>query len=142
MIDRDIVEAKFDIIERNLRFIQENYAGRQPEEIEGSYKDVQALKFSLFEIVEACIDIANHIIASERFERAESYAEMFLTLAKHHVISKELAENLARMAGFRNLLVHRYWEVSVEYIMEIVEKNLKDVEDFMAGIEEYMERKG
>ncbi len=94
------------------------------------------------DIVEAKFDIANHIIASERFERAESYAEMFLTLAKHHVISKELAENLARMARFRNLLVHRYWEISMEYIMEIVDKSLKDVEDFMAKIEEYMERKG
>lgn len=34
MIDRDIIEAKFDIIERNLKFIQENYAGMPPEEIE------------------------------------------------------------------------------------------------------------
>ena len=142
MIDRDIIEAKFDIIERNLKFIQENYAGVPPEEIEASYKDSQALKFSLFEIVEACIDIANHIIAAERFERAESYAEMFITLGKHGVIQKELAEKLAKMARFRNLLVHRYWEADMRYIMEIVENSLGDVEEFMVRIEEYMERRG
>ncbi len=142
MTDRDIIEAKFDIIERNLKFIQENYAGMPPEEIEASYKDSQALKFSLFEIVEACIDIANHIIAAERFERAERYAEMFITLGEHEVIPKELAEKLAKIARFRNLLIHRYWEVDMKYIMEIVEDSLGDVEEFMVRIEEYMERRG
>ncbi len=140
MIDRDIIEAKFDIIERNLKFIQEEYAGKSAEEIEASFKDSQALKFSLFEIVEACIDIANHIISAERFERAEEYAEMFITLGKHEVISEELAEKLARMARFRNLLVHRYWEVDMKYIMEIVEHNLEDVEEFMVMIEEYVQK--
>lgn len=113
-----------------------------PEEIEASYKDSQALKFSLFEIVEACIDIANHIIAAERFERAEGYAEMFITLGKHGVIQQELAEKLAKMARFRNLLVHRYWEADMRYIMEVVENSLGDVEEFMVRIEEYMERRG
>lgn len=70
MIDKDLIEAKFDIIERNLRFIREFYSEKTAEEIEKDYRDYQALKFSLFEIVEACIDIANHIISSQRFERA------------------------------------------------------------------------
>ena len=142
MIDRDIIEAKFDIIERNLRFIQENYAGMPPEEIEASYRDSQALKFSLFEIVEACIDVASHIIAAERFERAESYAEMFITLGKHGVIPEELAEKLAKMARFRNLIVHRYWEADMAHIMDIVENSLGDVEEFMVKVEEYLAKKG
>jgi uncharacterized protein YutE (UPF0331/DUF86 family) len=140
MIDKDIIEAKFDIIERNLKFIREEYANKSAEEIEASYKDSQALKFSLFEIIEACIDIANHIISAERFERVEEYAKMFITLGKHGVISEELAEKLARMARFRNLLVHRYWEVDMKYIMEIVEHSLEDVEEFMVRIEEYVQK--
>ncbi len=142
MIDRDIIEAKFDIIERNLKFIRDNYLGVPPEKIESSYKDSQALKFSLFEIVEACIDIANHIIAAKRFERAEEYAKMFITLGKYGVIPQELAEKLAKMARFRNLLIHRYWEVDMKYIMEIAENRLKDVERFMLRIEKYLEREG
>ncbi len=88
MIDKDIIEAKFDIIERNLKFIKENYKNKTPEEIDEDYKDYQALKFSLFEIVEACIDIANHIISAKRLERAEEYSKMFLILGKYGIISK------------------------------------------------------
>lgn len=50
MIDRDLIEGKFDIIERNLNFIRDNYSDIEPEYLENSYKDYQALKFSLFEM--------------------------------------------------------------------------------------------
>ncbi|RLJ02561.1 MAG: hypothetical protein DRP11_02900 [Candidatus Aenigmatarchaeota archaeon] len=138
MIDRDIIEAKFDIIERNLKFIRENYFHMEPEELEKDYRDYQALKFSLFEIVEACIDVANHIIASKRLERVEEYSRMFMVLGKNGIISEELAERLSRMARFRNFLIHRYSEVDAEIVMEIVRKNLDDVIEFMNQIKKFI----
>jgi uncharacterized protein YutE (UPF0331/DUF86 family) len=60
---------------------------------------------------EACIDVANHIIASIGFERVEEYSKMFEVLARNKVISGELGEKMARMAKFRNILVHRYGTV-------------------------------
>ncbi len=131
MIDKDLIEAKFDLIEKNLKFINSYYKDKTPEEIEEDYRDYQALKFSLFEIVEACIDIANHIISAKRFERAEEYATMFSILAKHGVISRELGKKLGNMARFRNFLVHRYNEIDTERIMEIVKEDLKDVVEFV-----------
>ena len=139
MIDRDLIEAKFDIIERNLHFIRSYYEGKTAEEIEEDYRDYQALKFSLFEIVEACIDIANHIIAAERFERAEEYSQMFIVLAKNNVISEKLAEKLSNMARFRNLLVHRYGEIEAERLMEIVKEDLNDVVEFVKEVKEFIE---
>lgn len=88
MIDKDIIEAKFDIVERNLKFIEEYFKGKDAEEIEKDYRDYQALKFSLFEIVEACIDVANHIIAGERLERVEEYAKMFIVLGENQYFGK------------------------------------------------------
>ena len=138
MIDKDLIEAKIDIIERNLRFIRESYGNKTAEEIEEDYRDYQALKFSLFEIVEACIDIANHIISAERFERAEEYSQMFVVLAKHNVISRELADKLSDMARFRNLLVHRYGELEAERIMEIVREDLDDVVEFVKEVKKFV----
>ena len=138
MIDKDLIEAKFDIIERNLRFIREFYSEKTAEEIEEDYRDYQALKFSLFEIVEACIDIANHIIAAKRFERAEEYARMFMVLAKNKIIPEELAEKLADMARFRNLLVHRYGELETERLVEIVKEDLNDIVEFVNKMKEFI----
>ncbi|RLF53918.1 MAG: DUF86 domain-containing protein [Thermoplasmata archaeon] len=134
MIDRDLIEGKFDIIERNLNFIKDNYSDIEPEDLENSYKDYQALKFSLFEMIEACIDIANHIISSERFRRAESYADMFKVLGENKILSENLAGKMALMARFRNFLVHRYEKLDTEKIVEIVREHLVDIEMFMEEI--------
>jgi len=134
MVDKDLIEGKFDIIERNLDFIRDNYSDIGPEDLENSYKDYQALKFSLFEMIEACIDIANHIISSERLGRAESYADMFKVLGESEIISKDLAEKLSLMARFRNLLIHRYGTLDSNRIVEIVRDHLTDIEMFMEEI--------
>lgn len=141
MIDKDIIEAKFDIVERNLKFIEEYFKGKDAEEIEKDYRDYQALKFSLFEIVEACIDVANHIIAGERLERVEEYAKMFIVLGENRIISKKLAEKLAKMAKFRNFLIHRYGKIDTEYMVEIVNERLRDIIEFMEEIRNFMKQK-
>ena len=91
-------------------------------------------------MIEACIDIANHVIAAERLERVEEYARMFVVLGKNGIISEELAENLAKMARFRNLLIHRYGEINAEYIVEILDKHLQDIIEFMEKIRKFMEK--
>jgi len=73
-LEREIIEGKFDIIDRNLRFLEEIKTLSQDQFVE-SYKDIQAAKFSLLEIMEACIDIANYIISVKSFRRAENTAK-------------------------------------------------------------------
>ena len=75
-IDNDLIQGKIDIIEKNLTFLGE-YKDVEEEEFFNSYKDIQAVKYSLLEIIEASIDVASHIIAIKGLERAENYAEMF-----------------------------------------------------------------
>ena len=87
MIDKDLIEAKFDIIETNLKFLEE-FKGKSVEDLEGCYRDLQSIKYSLFEVCGACIDVANHIIAAKNLERAEEYSKMFEVLAKNKIIGQ------------------------------------------------------
>ena len=82
-LEREIIEGKFDIIDRNVRFLDE-IKTLSPEQFVESYKDIQAAKYSLLEIMEACIDIANYIISVKGFRRAEEYSEMFKVLKEEH----------------------------------------------------------
>ena len=69
MIDTDIIESKFDIIDTNLKFLDQ-YSDKTIDDIKNSYKDIQAMKFSLFEITSI---ICNFSILSEcRFRKASS----------------------------------------------------------------------
>jgi uncharacterized protein YutE (UPF0331/DUF86 family) len=135
--EREVIEGKFDIIDRNLRFLKQMET-LSPEQFLESYKDVQAAKYSLLEIMEACIDIANYIISIKGFRRAEEYSEMFRVLKEEEVIGKELATKLEDMARFRNLLVHKYGEVDNRKVLEIIKHNLKDIEEFEKEIEKFI----
>ncbi|HIE32416.1 MAG TPA: DUF86 domain-containing protein [Methanosarcinales archaeon] len=128
-IDQDVIESKLDIIDRNLEFLDE-FGYMDSKEFLGSYKDVQAAKYSLLEIIECCIDIASHIIAVKGMGRAEEYRGMFYLLREKGVIEKNLAERLGEMAGFRNLLVHIYGDVDNEVVLEMIQSELGDVVEF------------
>jgi uncharacterized protein YutE (UPF0331/DUF86 family) len=72
-INKELINGKIDIIERNITFLN-IYKEKTEADILNNYKDVQAIKYSLFEIIEASIDIASHIISVRGLQRAESYA--------------------------------------------------------------------
>jgi len=139
-LEREVIEGKFDIIDRNLRFLEE-IKTLSPEQFVENYRDIQAAKYSLLEIMEACIDIANYVISAKGFRRAEEFSEMFKVLKEEGVIGKELATKLEDMARFMNLLVDRYGEVDNRRVLEIVKHNLKDIEEFEKEIEKLIEEK-
>ncbi len=132
-MSRDILESKIDVIMRNVRFLQE-YKTVSSEEFLRVYKDQQAAKYSLLETIEACIDIAAHIISKRGMERGESYADMFKILGNERVIDSELASRLTSMARFRNLLVHGYSKIDNLRVLQIIKERLIDIEEFVKQI--------
>jgi uncharacterized protein YutE (UPF0331/DUF86 family) len=132
-IDKELIHGKIDIIERNITFLSV-YKEKNEVVILSSYKDIQAIKYSLFEIVEACIDIASHIISVKGFQRAESYAEMFEILERKDIIEEPLSKNLANMARFRNVLVHAYAKIDNSKVLMFIKEKLIDVENFIKEI--------
>lgn len=137
-IERGIIEGKFDIVDRNVRFLEE-MKKLSPQQFMDSYRDAQAAKYSLLEIMEACIDVANYIISVKGFRRAEEYSEMFRVLREEEIIGEDLADKLEDMARFRNLLVHRYGEIDDRRVWEIINNNLKDIVEFERDIEKFLE---
>lgn len=129
-IDKDLIQDKIDVIEKNLKFLDE-YKSVEIEKFLSIYKDVQAVKYSLFEIIESCIDIASHIISVKGFERAESYAEMFEILEKNKIIESKLSRKLSDMARFRNILIHSYAKVDNSKVFTYVKEELIDVRNFI-----------
>ena len=132
MTDEELIEKKIDLINENLEYLE----GKDLKDAD--FERVQAVKYSLLESIEACLDIANHIISSEGYKRAETYGEMFEILGKEEILEEELVSGLAQMAGFRNLLLHRYGDIRHDQLQEIIEEDLNDFTDFIQQIQEFM----
>lgn len=56
---------------------------------------------------------------------------MFEVLRREGIISEQLSKNLEDMAGFRNLLVHRYGDIDIEELRDILENDMDDVREFI-----------
>jgi uncharacterized protein YutE (UPF0331/DUF86 family) len=84
--------------------------------------------------IECCIDIANHIIASEDYRFPRDNADSFTVLAERDVIPPELGEGLRGMARFRNRLVHLYGEIDDDRVYGYLQDSLEDMDRFLAAI--------
>lgn len=135
--DKSTIRAKLEIVDRNMRYLEEVNETFDPNEAD--YTLLQAVKHSLFEITEACIDIASHIVAAEGYERPPDYAGLFPVLADNGLLSATLAERLADMARFRNVLVHQYGDLDVQRLQSFIEEDLDDVTSYTAAIYEYLD---
>lgn len=125
-LDKRVIQLRVDVIERNLKELKEILKLK-----EISYRDELALKHALLESIEACVDIANHIIAVKGLRRPTDYRDVFRVLVENNIVSKRFGERLEEMASFRNVLVHRYAYVDTKKLMEIAKRDVKDVEKFV-----------
>jgi uncharacterized protein YutE (UPF0331/DUF86 family) len=95
---------------------------------------IGSAKYYLQISIECCLDVANHIIASEKLRAPKDYADTFMVIQEEGIISTELGTRLRRMAKFRNRLVHLYGEIDNDYIYEYIKGDLKDIEEYKTEI--------
>jgi uncharacterized protein YutE (UPF0331/DUF86 family) len=92
------------------------------------------VEFPLQQAIQRCTDLAAHWLADAAGHRPATSAGLFLELAQRQLLPRELAQRLAAMARFRNLLVHEYGEVDPVRVWEIVRDDLGDVDAFLAAV--------
>jgi uncharacterized protein YutE (UPF0331/DUF86 family) len=133
MISNEVINGMIDIIDENIRLIEE-IRSQGFDSFSKSFRDIQAAKHSLQESIEACLDIGNHIIAEMGFRRAEDYKDIYFVLEEEGIIEPTLSSKLQEMAQFRDLLVHRYGKIDTMRLFIIISEDLKDIEEFVKRI--------
>jgi uncharacterized protein YutE (UPF0331/DUF86 family) len=59
-------------------------------------------------------------------------------LVRAGVAPTELSTPRAKMAGFRNVLVHSYVEVDIALLAQVVRERLGDLEQFVAAVRTHL----
>jgi uncharacterized protein YutE (UPF0331/DUF86 family) len=80
--------------------------------------------------IQAAIDVSMHLISQNGLSRPATYRETFDVLARAGLIPEELAADLSDLAGFRNVLVHIYWDLDLDEIYGILQNDLKTLRSF------------
>jgi uncharacterized protein YutE (UPF0331/DUF86 family) len=70
------------------------------------------------------------LIAQRRLSHPATYLEAFEILAEGKVIPMELAEQMADLAGFKNVLVHIYWRLDIQRVYEVLQQERQTIAAF------------
>jgi len=132
-LNHDRIRSKLDDISRSLaRLRQLRSSGRGAFLANEDSQDIARSR--LLTAIEAALNICYHIAAKKLHRIPEEYAQCFLVLAEAGLISSELAQNLGKMARFRNRLVHLYWDIDYGQVYDILAEDLDDLEAFMTEV--------
>ena len=122
----------------SLRRCLDRITSKKPESLDQLLEDIDMqdiLALNLERSIQLCVDIANHILSSLDDSPAMSMAETFERLSEKGIISNELAGNLRRAVGFRNLSVHAYDKIDWNLVWNNFESDLNDLVQFVEIIE-------
>ena len=132
MVDARRVRRLLQHIDDDLTFLRERAAADRAS-LRADRERMAALKYVFVTAIEACIDVAQHLCASEGWGPPSTNADALRVLARHRVISPELGESLARAVGFRNVLVHGYAEVDDDRVIAQLDR-LAEIADFVRAV--------
>ena len=96
--------------------------------------------FSLLTVAQLVIDIAGSLTASEGHP-FEDYTEAVRNLKRLEGFPGEMVDRLARLPGFRNILVHDYVELDFDLVIQALHE-LEPVEDFVRRVATRLEGRG
>jgi len=135
-VERDVVRRKLDRIVKCLQRIHQAQALTLDEYLNDA--DLQSVMERQLAIG-AAVDLNIHLLSQLGFGTpADSYSS-FLELAKHtHVISPELARQLAPGAGLRNRLAHEYADIDHHQVYAGLQQALNLFPQYVEAVEAYL----
>jgi uncharacterized protein YutE (UPF0331/DUF86 family) len=90
--------------------------------------------------IEAVASICNHLLAKTASKAPASYSECFEGLRELGILDEPLTDRLIQMVRFRNILVHRYWQIEPERVLRFARENLEDFEDFLRNVGHFVDQ--
>lgn len=125
----DVVASKTASIQRCVKRAREEHL------LAGSAfaTDFTRQDAAVLNIVRACelaIDLANHIARKRKLGLPASSRDSFELLHAAGLIDETLEDNLIRMVGFRNVVVHAYQQIDWTIVKTVIERGLGDVLSF------------
>ncbi len=132
----DIVINKVQSIQRCVERAREEYRNK-PESFDVNFTRQDAAILNIIRACEQSIDLANHIIKTNKMGIPTSSTESFELLHKKGVIDQGLMKKLKNMVHFRNTVVHQYQQINLEIVKSVINSELDDVVAFGDCILDY-----
>ena len=131
-IKLDVIEKKSQILSQELKVLAEV----QRRWANGSNDRIlqHALCHSMQVSIAAIVDIAQHIVAEKLDKTPESYSESIRALAEAGILEAKFADSFSRVAKLRNVLVHLYDNIDIDFLYSLTPAFVSDVKKFLEQV--------
>ncbi len=131
MVDLDRIHQRLELL---TGYLHELRRLRDLPVAEYLQHEVYAGRYLVQVAAQTCIDLANHVIASEGWRTPRDFGDSFTVLDEYGVIDDALAGRLRGLAGLRNRLVHVYDEIDDVRVHQALATGLADLDAFATAI--------
>ena len=126
----EILARKLTLITGSLQDLQNVYSKNYTDYLKTHY----AIERLIEVLVRAAVDVLFHLYSLREEPPPVSDSAAFLRAGELSIIDAELASQLARAAGMRNLLVHGYEKIDQQIIYNSVPWLIRDMGRFVAAL--------
>ena len=140
MLDKDLIKEKIKKILVYLEELKPILAKSYKEYIK-DYMNFRTAERNIQLIVDAAVDINNHIILEKGKEPPIDYYDSFIKMEEIEIISSDLSKKLASSTGLRNKLVHEYEKINDHLLYLEAKKNLKNYLDYAKAVMRYLKNR-
>lgn len=128
-MDRVVVEQKLESLRRCLQRVQ---AKCPPDAatLSANFDLQDIVSLNLSRAVQLCVDIGAHLLADTGALAPNTMGLTFEALAQVGLLPADLALNLKKAVGFRNIAVHNYDAINWHIVHSIVTDHLADFSAF------------
>jgi uncharacterized protein YutE (UPF0331/DUF86 family) len=139
VVDR---ETASDILQTLSEYLEDLKAYRNlpREEVVGSRLVQSAVRYAFQSAIQCALDSGLHVLVDSGLAHPRDNKEIIQLLGERGVIPPEFAKRIEGMAGFRNILVHRYFKIDSELVFEHLRDRLGDFEEFLLHLFAFLDR--
>jgi uncharacterized protein YutE (UPF0331/DUF86 family) len=100
---------------------------------------LKAAKYILIELAEAMSNTIQHLLAKDKGVAVSGYVDAVVKAFENGLVDKNLFDRLKPFFDFRNSLVHRYWRIDDQRLIDNIRNGKDDFDLFISQIEARLE---
>lgn len=127
-LDRQKLDHLITDIELCTREL-ENIGKLRATDLERDRRNYAVAEHYLRRALEGILTAGTHII-SRLPTNVRDYRDIIVALGQNKIIPGDFAERNRGLAGYRNRLVHLYWEIAPPEMLRIIQEHLGDLKTF------------
>jgi len=134
--DRRVVDRHLVALRAAVAALR-RHAGTAPEALRDDRDRRWAVERGLQLSAQNALDIASHIGSAAGFD-PDTYGSSIDCLIRANVLPQAFGGRFRGVAGFRNVLVHGYLEVDLNFLATVLTEHLDDFEQFAGYVERWL----